>query len=82
MGIITSIFEAISSVISGFLDVLSNLFGGLIDLFWTAGADGSGGSLTILGILLIIGVAAPLVFWGLNWIVSLFKRMLANRKGK
>lgn len=73
MGIITSIFEAISSVVEGFLGVLTSLFSGIIDLFWTSG---EGGGLTILGILLIIGVATPLVFWGINWIVSLFKRML------
>lgn len=74
MGIITSIFEAISAVVTGFLDVLSSLFDGVISLFWTT-AEG-GGSLTTLGVILLIGVATPLVFWGLNWVVKFFKGML------
>ena len=77
MGIITAIFEAVGSVVTGFLDVLSNLFSGVVDLFYTTG---EGGGLTILGIVLIIGVATPLVFWGINWIVKLFKKMLSSKR--
>lgn len=79
MGIITSIFEAIGSVVTGFLDVLSNLFNGVLELFYNTGESGG---LTTLGIILIVGVATPLVFWGINWIVSFFRRMLSARKGK
>lgn len=75
MGIITTIFEVVGEVVTGFLGVLSNLFDGVVSLFWTTGAEGTGGEMTILGTLLLIGVATPLVFWGINYIVKFFKSL-------
>jgi len=73
---ITAIFDAGTSIVTGFLSVLISLFSGLISIFWTTGPEGTGGELTLLGTILIIGAVTPLVIWGLNWLVKFFRGMI------
>lgn len=73
---ITAIFGAGGAAVTGFLSVLVSLFTGLIDIFWATGVDGTGGQLTILGAILIVGAMSPLVIWGLNWLVRFFRNMI------
>lgn len=75
--IISELFDSLSAVVNGMLDVLTSLFGGVINLFYNpATTEGGTGSFTFLGIVLLVGVGTPIVFWGLNWITGIFKRML------
>lgn len=77
--IVETIFNVLTIIVEGFFGVLGTLFNSVISIFWTAGTEGTGGSLTFLGIVLIIGAGTPLVFWGLRWVVNLFKGMIASR---
>lgn len=52
---ILSVFGAIGEWFSEFVPTLFNLF-------WTAGSDGTGGSLTFLGVLAVAGLAFSVVF--------------------
>ena len=57
-------------------EMIVSLFQSLASVFYTPGADGSGGSLTFLGYVLFFGVIVGLVILLINWIRSLLgKRM-------
>lgn len=77
VNIISELFDSLSAVVDGMLSVLQSLFGGVINLFYNPAttADGTG-TFTFLGIVLLVGIGTPIVFWGLNWITGMFKKML------
>lgn len=71
-----SIFEALGTIVEGFLTVLSSLFSNVVDIFWIAPQADVAGGFTFLGYILLIGVGSPLVFWGINWVIGLFRRIV------
>ena len=52
MAIITDVFEALSGIVSGLLDLLVRATGGVVAIFWDT-TDG----FTIYGVFLLIGLA-------------------------
>lgn len=66
--------EGATSLATGFV----NLFTGLTPIFWNAGTDGSGGSLTIVSVFAIGGVVLTLGFWGIDKLLSLAKMGLGG----
>lgn len=70
MDFITKMFEAISSGLTKFFEMLGNALNGVSSLVW----DASGGTLTFFGALLIIA----LVF-GLGYMVfNLIRRLISS----
>ena len=72
---VEAIMSTLSSVVESFGGVLGKVFSGITSIFYTAGADASGGKLTFLGIILLISVGASLVYWGFKLITSLISRV-------
>lgn len=70
MAIITELFAALTSIVTGFISVLVAGFNGIITIFWTTGADGG---LTVMGVLLLIGLGMGLVFFVFKFIKSLIQ---------
>ena len=74
MDFITKMFEAISSGLTKFFEMLGNALKGVSGLVWEPAAEGTGGNLTFFGSLLIIA----LVF-GLGYMVfNLIRRLIAS----
>lgn len=68
-----NIFETIGEVVTEYVSVVTSMFGGIIDVFYTAGTDGGAGSLTLLGTLLLIGIGIGIVKWGFNLVYRLVR---------
>lgn len=75
---VSSIFETISEAVAGVVDVISDLMQSIVNIFYTTG-EGGAGAFTFLGTIIIISLAAPLVFWAINWLVGLMRRVFARR---
>lgn len=57
----TAVITAITNVFSAIIDWLVHAMPSVIEIFWTAGADGDG-ELTFLGTLVLIGLAISVFF--------------------
>lgn len=68
-----NIFETIGEVVTEYVSVVTSMFGGIIDVFYTTGAEGGAGSLTLLGTLLLIGIGIGIVKWGFNLVYRLVR---------
>ncbi len=75
---IDAIMSTLSTIVENFGNVLGKVFNGITSIFYTQGAEGQG-QLTFLGIILLIGVGASLVYWGFKLIQSLIGK-LGNKK--
>lgn len=73
MEIIQGIFEALTSIITSFVSMLTSLFQNVVNLIWTPASGGEGGSLTVLGVFLLIGLGTGLVLWAFYFIRSLIR---------
>lgn len=71
---IEAIMSTLSSVVESFGGVLGKVFNGITSIFYTQAAEGQG-KLTFLGIILLIGVGASLVYWGFKLIQSLLGKL-------
>lgn len=70
---VSNIFETIGEVVTEYVSVVTSMFGGIIDVFYTAGVEGAPGSLTLLGTLLLIGIGIGIVKWGFNLVYRLVR---------
>lgn len=73
MGLINQLFEALASIVDGFVTMLVSLFNSVVDIFYTAGADGGAGELTIVGTLMLIGLGTGLVIWAFRYVRRLIQ---------
>ena len=69
---ISAIFSQLTSGASSFITFLTSLFNNVIAIFWTAG-EGTTGSLTDVGILMITAVAVGFCYFGIRFITRLVK---------
>lgn len=60
----TAIIEAISSIFG----LIPDIFSEVSKVFWTPAAEGTGGSLTFVGTVTLIGVGLALIIWGFSLI--------------
>lgn len=67
MGIITEIFAALVAIVNGFVSVLVAGFNGIIEIFYDSGES----TLTVLGVLLLIGLGMGLVYFVFRFIRGL-----------
>ena len=73
---IDQVFDWIGSAANGGMAVLTDLAGGASNLFITT-SDGTVAP-TLLGVLAIAGVGAPLAWKFIKYIISLFKKVQPN----
>lgn len=74
MEIITLIFNAVGSAISGFATALASSVSSVTAMFYTpAGTGETSGSLTFLGVLLCVAMGVGLVYWAFRVIRSLIR---------
>lgn len=70
---IANIFTELQTIATAFISFLVNIFTAVVDIIWTAGTDGGSGSFTIVGQLMLMGLATGLVMWALYFIRSLIR---------
>jgi len=67
--IIESIFGALTNIVSQFTTMLTSLFTNVVALVYNS----STGELTVVGTLLLVGLATGLVIWAFNFIRRLIR---------
>lgn len=70
---VSGIFEALTEIAQAFVSFLTGLFENIVGLIWVAPVDTTPGHLTVLGTLLLIGLATGLVMWAFYFIRSLIR---------
>lgn len=77
MGDIASvILSTLGDIAESVGPLIASIFQGVVGIFYTApSGEGGTGSLTFVGVLLLIGLAFGLVFFGLNYVRKLFSGM-------
>lgn len=68
MGIVSEIISAVGDWITGIFGWLVSAVNGIVEIFY------DGESLTIVGVLLLFGLAMSLVFFAFNFIRSLIRK--------
>lgn len=63
---VSEIFTTIGEVITSYVGAISNMFSGLIAIFYVEGTG-----LTLIGTLLLLAVGIGIVVWGFNMVVNL-----------
>lgn len=66
---IIKIFETIQDVVDGYVEVLQNIFEGLVNIFY----NDTTSTLTLLGTLALIAVGVGIVAWAFGLVKSLFR---------
>lgn len=74
---IATLFENLGEVVEGASTMLLKIFNSIVSIFWTTTGETQGP--TFIGVLVLLGVGVPLVFWGFNFIIKLFNKM--SKKG-
>jgi hypothetical protein len=72
MSIVTEIVDVIGALITGMLGWITDAFEGVLGIFY----DGETSKLTVLGVLLLFGLAFSLVMFAFRFI----RGLIANRK--
>lgn len=71
---VSAIFTELQTIVSSFVDMLISLFESAVKIFYTApSGSNTTGSLTVVGILALIGLGTGLVMWAFKYIKSLIR---------
>lgn len=70
---IGAIFDGLVTIITAFVSLLVSLFTQVASIFYTPGAEGASGELTLVGLLMLISIGTGLVMWGIYFIRSLIR---------
>lgn len=73
MDIVSSIFSTLGEIAESFGTLMVSLFQSVINLFWQPNTGGTGGSLTVLGVFMLIGLATGLFIWAFSYIRRLIR---------
>lgn len=71
MDIVTVIFTALASIMTGLIDVIGSAFTGVTSLWYTPGSGSTQGQLTLLGVLSLIAFAFGVVWLAIRFIGSM-----------
>lgn len=71
---ITAIFNEISTIVGSFITLLTSIFNNIVSLFYTPASGSDPATLTVLGTLLLIGLATGLVMWAFHFVRGLIVR--------
>lgn len=70
MSVITDLLQIVGALIAGVFEWITDAFEGVLEIFY----DTSNEAFTVLGVLLLLGLAMSLVFFALRYIRSLIAR--------
>lgn len=67
-----AILDVITTIIEGIASAFANVVNSMIPIFWTAGEAGAG-SLTFIGVIVLISLSIALVTFMINWVTRIVK---------
>lgn len=77
LDIVSDIFSTLGSIAEGFANLLTSIFEAVAGIIYVpasgSGADAVAAHLTVVGVLMLIGLASALVIWGFNFVRRLIR---------
>lgn len=71
MDFVTTMFDVLQDIVTAVGSLIGSVFDSVVNLIYTS--DGETGSLTVVGVLLLIGIAVGLFFFVFRWVRSLIR---------
>lgn len=68
-----AILEVITTIIEGVASAFANVVNSMVPIFWTAGVGEAAGSLTFIGVIVLISLSIALVTFMINWVTRIVK---------
>lgn len=68
-----AILDVITTIIEGIASAFANVVNSMIPIFWTAGVGEAAGSLTFIGVIVLISLSIALVTFMINWVTRIVK---------
>ena len=72
---VTGLLAVISAIAVGVLDILVSLFTAVVGIFWSTTDNAP----TFLGVLVLFAVAVPIVYWVVNFVIGLIRKIRLTR---
>lgn len=67
-----AILDVITTIVEGIASAFANVVNSIIPVFWTASAEGAG-SLTFIGVIVLMSLSIALVTFIINWVTRIVK---------
>ena len=67
------ILDVITTIVEGIASAFANVVQALVPIFWTAGSGEAMGSLTFIGVVVLISLSIALVTFMINWVTRIVK---------
>lgn len=67
-----AVLDVITTIVEGVASAFANVVQALVPIFWTAGEAGAG-SLTFIGVVVLISLSIALVTFMINWVTRIVK---------
>ena len=69
-----AILDVITTIVEGIATAFANVVQAIVPIFWTAASSGEGaGSLTFIGVIVLISLSIALVTFMINWVTRIVK---------
>ena len=79
MTFVSEILNVITSVATSLMSLVTELLASAASIFWVTTGENTGP--TFIGVLVFITIGVPLVYFAINFVLSLIKRIrVANKK--
>lgn len=72
MKMVQAVLVVITTIVEGVATAFANVVQSLVPIFWTAGESGAG-SLTFIGVVVLISLSISLVTFMINWVTRIVK---------
>lgn len=76
-GVVTSLLEIFTEIATGLMSLIVELFNTAVSIFWTTGENAGP---TFLGVVVLFVVAVPIVYFAINWVLSLIRKIRLSKK--
>lgn len=68
-----AILDVITIIVEGIATAFANVVKSLVPIFWQAGEAAGAGSLTFIGVIVLISLSIALVTFMINWVTRIVK---------
>lgn len=68
-----AILDVVTTIVEGIASAFANVVNAMVPIFWTAGAGEAAGSLTFIGVIVLISLSIALVTFMINWVTRIVK---------
>lgn len=77
-GVVTSLLDIFTEIATGLMELVISLFNAAVAIFWNTTGEAQGP--TFLGVIVLFVVCVPIVYFAINWVLSLIKKVRLSKR--